>query len=163
MNYKKPHLYRKKPDAIRRIRFELQRKHRMNEKSAILSFRINPELKRKLEIRAKIDKKTLTEFVRDTLSHSQGEAVLNSARKEFTELESDAQELNNKISDFNKQYRSMLETLTTEQKGLINELSIHKQKLKRDRLFDALQMAILCLIGSLIGGFSLQVINYFAK
>jgi len=133
----------------------------MSEKSTILSFRVSPELKRKLEIRAEIEKKNLTEFVRDTLSHSQGESVLRSAREEFTELESDANKLDGKINDFTKQYTAMLETLTREQKELIGELTMRKLRLKRDRLFDSLQMAMFCVIGSLLGGVGLQVVIFF--
>lgn len=133
----------------------------MSEKSTILSFRVSPELKRKLEIRAEIERKSLTELVRDTLSHSQGEEVLTSARKEFTELESDANALDRKINDFTNQYKGMLEMLTREQKELIGELTLRKRRLKRDRLLDSLQMSLFCIIGALLGGLGVQIMNFF--
>jgi len=133
----------------------------MSEKSTILSFRVSPELKRKLEIRAEIERKSLTELVRETLSHSQGEAILTYARKEFTELESDANALDCKISDFTNQYRAMLEMLTREQKELIGELTLRKRRLKRDRLLDSLQMSLFCIIGALLGGFCIQMMTFF--
>jgi len=133
----------------------------MSEKSTILSFRVSPELKRKLEIRAETERKSLTELVRDALSHSQGEAVLASARKEFTELESDANALDCKINDFTNQYRAMLETLTREQEELIGELTIRKRRLKRDRVLDSLQMSLFCIIGALLGGLGVQIMTFF--
>jgi len=132
----------------------------MTEKTSILSFRITPELKTKLETRASLERKTLTEFVRDSLSDSEGEQILKSARKEFTELESDAHEMDARISALKTQYSEMMETVANSQKGILDELESRRKRLRSDRWVDIGLMTMLCLLGSLLGSGSVLMLNY---
>jgi len=106
----------------------------MTEKTSILSFRITPELKTKLETRASLERKTLTEFVRDSLSNSEGEQILKSARKEFTELESDAREMDVRISSLKAEYGQMMETVATKSKTTIESKNTVLTELTREEL-----------------------------
>ena len=132
----------------------------MTEKTSILSFRITPELKTKLETRASLERKTLTEFVRDSLSDSEGEQILKSARKEFTELESDAREMDARISALKTQYGEMMETVANNQKGLLSELESRRKRLRGDRWVDIGLMTMFCLLGSLLGSGSVLMISH---
>ena len=132
----------------------------MTEKTSILSFRITPELKTKLETRASLERKTLTEFVRDSLSDSEGEQILKSARKEFTELESDARDMDARISALKTQYGEMMETVANNQKGLLSELESRRKRLRSDRWVDIGLMTMLCLLGSLLGSGSVLMITH---
>ncbi|WP_174870959.1 type II toxin -antitoxin system TacA 1-like antitoxin [Pectobacterium polaris] len=135
----------------------------MTEKTSILSFRITPELKTKLETRASLQRKTLTEFVRDSLSDSEGEQVLKSARKEFTELESDARKMDARISALKTQYGEMMETVANSQKGLLSELESRRKRLRSNRWVDIGLMTVLCLFGSFLGFAAVTVIGYTAR
>lgn len=130
----------------------------MTEKTSILSFRITPELKTKLETRASLERKTLTEFVRDSLSDSEGEQILKSARKEFTELESDVREMDARISALKTQYG--VETIASSQKGLRSELESSRKRLRSDRWVDIGLMTMLCLLGSFFGSGSVLMISH---
>lgn len=132
----------------------------MTEKTSILSFRITPELKSKLETRASLERKTLTEFVRDSLSDSEGEQILKSARKEFTELESDAQQMDARINSLKTQYGEMMETVANSQKGLLSELESRRKRLRSDRWVDIGLMTMFCLLGSLLGSSSFLMISH---
>lgn len=134
----------------------------MTEKTSILSFRITPELKTKLETRASLESKTLTEFVRDSLSDSEGEQILKSARKEFTELESDAREMNDRISALKTQYGEMMETVANSQKGLLSEFESHRKRLRGNRWVDIALMTGFCMLGSFLGSAIVMVAGYAA-
>jgi hypothetical protein len=131
----------------------------MSEKSVILSFRIPRELKTKLETRASLEKKNLTEFVRDLLSNSEGEQVLESARKEFTELEADAREMSVRIATLKAHYAEMMETVAESQKGLLDEAENRRKRLKRDRTLDSLLMGLFCFGGTLLASLALWAIQ----
>ena len=133
----------------------------MPEKSVILSFRIPRELKTKLETRASLERKTLTEFVRDLLSSSEGEQLV-SARKEFTELESDARDMNTRVTSLKARYVEMMETVAESQKGLLDEAESRRKRLKRDRTLDSLLMGLFCFGGALLASFALWAIQTFA-
>ncbi|HGI9011133.1 TPA: hypothetical protein ACNAGY_004703 [Escherichia coli] len=133
----------------------------MPEKSVILSFRISRELKTKLETRASLERKTLTEFVRDLLSNSEGEQLLESARKEFTELESDARDMNTRITSLKARYGEMMETVAESQKGLLDEAESRRKRLKRDRTLDSLLMGLFCFGGTLLASLTLWAIQTF--
>ena len=122
----------------------------MSEKSVILSFRIPRELKTKLETRASLEKKNLTEFVRDLLSNSEGEQVLESARKEFTELEADAREMSVRIATLKAHYAEMMETVAESQKGLLDEAENRRKRIKRERNMDSLMMGLFCFGGKIL-------------
>jgi len=113
-----------------------------------------------LETRASLERKTLTEFVRDSLSDSEGEQILKSARKEFTELESDAHEMDARISALKTQYSEMMETVANSQKGILDELESRRKRLRSDRWVDIGLMTMLCLLGSLLGSGSVLMLNY---
>jgi len=132
----------------------------MTEKTSILSFRITPELKTKLETRASLQRKTLTAFVRDSLSDSEGEQILKSARQELTELESDARDMDARISALKTQYGEMMEAVANNQKGLLSELESRRKRLRSDRWLDIGLMAMLCLLGSFLGSGSVLMIGY---
>lgn len=135
----------------------------MTEKTVILSFRVPQSLKTKLETRAALERKTLTEFVRDTLSRSQGEKVLESARQEFTALESDAAAMNDHINALKVKYGEMMETVAQSQSGLLDEMESRRKRLKRDRTIDSLLMGMFCLGGSLLGTMALWAIQVLGK
>lgn len=135
----------------------------MTEKTSILSFRISPKLKTKLETRASLKNKTLTEFVRDTLSHSQGEQVLEAARKEFTEFESDANAMSDRISVLKADYTKMVEVVALSHKTLLNELESRRAALKQDRLVDSFLMGVICFSGSIFGAVGIELVRYFAS
>nr|WP_181375195.1 hypothetical protein [Pectobacterium carotovorum]ALG88723.1 hypothetical protein Drgb4_00003 [Pectobacterium carotovorum] len=132
----------------------------MTEKTSILSFRITPELKTKLETRASLERKTLTEFVRGSLSDSEGEQILKSARKEFTELESDAREMDARIGSLKTEYGQMMETVAKSQKGLLDELESRRKRLRRDRWLDTALMGVICLVGSAVGSVVIEFSRY---
>lgn len=119
----------------------------MTEKTSILSFRITPELKTKLETRASLERKTLTEFVRDSLSDSEGEQILKSARKEFTELESDAREMDARMTSLKAQYSEMMESVAKTQSGLLGELESRRKRLRSNRWVDIALMTGFCFWG----------------
>ena len=132
----------------------------MPEKSVILSFRIPRELKTKLETRASLERKTLTEFVRGSLSDSEGEQILKSARKEFTELESDAREMDARIGSLKTEYGQMMETVAESQKGLLDEAESRRKRLRRDRWLDTALMGVICLVGSAVGSVVIEFSRY---
>jgi uncharacterized protein (DUF1778 family) len=134
----------------------------MKEKNSILSFRISPELKTKLETRASLKGKNLTEFVRDTLSHSQGEQVLEEARKEFTALESDANAMNERISVLKAQYGEMMEKVMLSEKTLLDALESRREALKRDRLLESVLFGTVCFSGAIFGSAGVELIRYLA-
>lgn len=134
----------------------------MTEKTSILSFRITPELKTKLETRASLQRKTLTEFVRDLLSDSQGEEILKSARQELTELESDAREIDARISALKTQYVEMMETVGKSQSGLLSAFESHRKRLRGNRWVDIVLMAAFCLFGSFLGSAVVMMAGYAA-
>lgn len=135
----------------------------MTEKTVILSFRVPQSLKTKLETRASLERKTLTEFIRDTLSRSQGEQVLASARQEFTALESDAAAMNGHITALKAKYGEMMETVARSQNDLLDELESRRKRLKRDRTIDSLLMGLFCLGGSLLGVMALWAVQVLGK
>jgi uncharacterized protein (DUF1778 family) len=134
----------------------------MKEKTSILSFRISPELKTKLETCASLQSKNLTEFVRDTLSHSQGEQVLEEARKEFTSLESDANAMNERISVLKAQYSEMIEAVVFSEKTLLNALESRREALKQDRLIESVLFGTVCFSGAILGSAGVELIRYLA-
>ncbi|EFW7518772.1 hypothetical protein O9K95_004561 [Escherichia coli] len=135
----------------------------MTEKTSILSFRITPELKTKLETRASLQRKTLTEFVRDSLSDSEGEQILKSARQELTELESDARDMDARISALKTQYGEMMETVANSQKGLLSELESRRKRLRSNRWTDIVLMTGFCLFGSFLGSAVAMMVGYAAS
>jgi len=135
----------------------------MTEKTSILSFRITPELKTKLETRASLERKTLTEFVRDSLSDSQGEEILKSARKEFTELESDAREMGSLIAALKTQYGEMMEIIASRQNGLLDELESRRKRLRANRWVDITLMTGLCFLGAFLGSAVVMMASYAAS
>lgn len=135
----------------------------MTEKTSILSFRITPELKTKLETRASLERKTLTEFVRDSLSNSEGEQILKSARKEFTELESDASDMDARISSLKAQYSEMMESVAKTQSGLLGELESRRKRLRSNRWVDIALMTGFCFFGSFLGAALVTVASYAAS
>ncbi len=135
----------------------------MTEKTSILSFRITPELKTKLETRASLQRKTLTEFVRDSLSDSQGEEILKSARRELTELESDAREMDARISALKAQYVEMMETVGKSQNGFVDEFERRRKRLRANRWVDTALMTALCFLGAFLGSAVVFVASYAAS
>ena len=123
----------------------------MPEKTVILSFRVSPKLKRKLELRASNEQKNLTEFVRELLSKSEGEKVLESAKQELTELEVNARDMSERVTALNAQYVEMMETVAIRQKTLLDDAESRRKRLKRDRIFDSLIMLIFCFLGAVLG------------
>lgn len=134
----------------------------MTEKTSILSFRITPELKTKLETRASLQRKTLTEFVRDSLSDSQGEEILKSARQELTQLESDARDMDARISALKTQYGEMMETVGNTQKRLLSEFESHRKRLRGNRWVDIVLMTAFCIFGSFLGSAVVMMAGYAA-
>lgn len=124
----------------------------MTEKTAILSLRISPELKRKLEARADDEHKTLTEFVRKTLAHSQEESVMDSAKEKLAELQTDVSKAEERISNFQSRHTKMMDQLVNAQNGLISEMENRRKILRRNRLLDIVLMTMFCVAGSVLGG-----------
>ena len=124
----------------------------MTEKTAILSLRITPELKRKLEARADDEHKTLTEFVRKTLAHSQEESVMDSAKEKLTELQTDVSKAEEQISNFQSQHTKLMDQLVNAQNRLVSEMESRLKVLRRNRLLDIVLMTMFCIAGSVLGG-----------
>ena len=124
----------------------------MTEKTAILSLRISPELKRKLEARADHEHKTLTEFVRKTLAHSQEESVVDSAKEKLAELQTDVSKAEEQISNFQSQHTKLMDQLVNAQNRLVSEMESRLKVLRRNRLLDIVLMAMFCIAGSVLGG-----------
>ncbi|MCV6721554.1 DUF1778 domain-containing protein [Neisseria meningitidis] len=124
----------------------------MTEKTAILSLRISPELKRKLEARADDEHKTLTEFVRKTLAHSQEESVMDSAKEKLAELQTDVSKAEERISNFQSRHTELMDQLIDAQNGLVSEMENRRRILRRNRLLDILLMTMFCVAGSVLGG-----------
>jgi len=124
----------------------------MTEKTAILSLRISPELKRKLEARADDEHKTLTEFVRKTLAHSQEESVMDSAKEKLAELQTDVSKAEEQVSNFQSRHAKLMDQLVNLQNGLVSEMENRRKVLRRNRLLDIVLMTIFCVAGSVLGG-----------
>ena len=124
----------------------------MTEKTAILSLRISPELKRKLEARADDEHKTLTEFVRKTLAHSQEESVVDSAKEKLAELQTDVSKAEEQISNFQSQHTKLMDQLVNAQNRLVSEMESRLKVLRRNRLLDIVLMTMFCIAGSVLGG-----------
>ena len=124
----------------------------MTEKTAILSLRISPELKRKLEARADHEHKTLTEFVRKTLAHSQEESIVDSAKENLAELQTDVSKAEERISNFQSRHTKMMDQLVNTQNGLVSEMESRLKVLRRNRLLDIVLMTMFCIAGSVLGG-----------
>ena len=124
----------------------------MTEKTAILSLRITPELKRKLEACADDEHKTLTEFVRKTLAHSQEESVMDSAKEKLAELQTDVSKAEEQISNFQSQHTKLMDQLVNAQNRLVSEMENRLKVLRRNRLLDIVLMTMFCIAGSVLGG-----------
>jgi len=124
----------------------------MTEKTAILSLRISPELKQKLEARADDEHKTLTEFVRKTLAHSQEENIMNSAKEKLAELQTDVSKAEERVSNFQSRHTELMDQLVNVQNGLVSEMENRRKILQRNRLLDIVLMTIFCIAGSMLGG-----------
>ena len=124
----------------------------MTEKTAILSLRITPELKRKLEACADDEHKTLTEFVRKTLAHSQEESVMHSAKEKLAELQTDVSKAEEQISNFQSQHTKLMDQLVNAQNRLVSEIESRLKVLRRNRLLDIVLMTMFCIAGSVLGG-----------
>ena len=124
----------------------------MTEKTAILSLRISPELKQKLEARADDEHKTLTEFVRKTLAHSQEESVMHSAKEKLAELQTDVSKAEEQVSNFQSRHAKLMDQLVNLQNGLVSEMENRRKVLRRNRLLDIVLMTIFCVAGSVLGG-----------
>jgi len=124
----------------------------MTEKTAILSLRISPELKRKLEARADDEHKTLTEFVRKTLAHSQEKSVMDSAKEKLAELQTDVSKAEEQVSNFQSRHTKLMDQLVNLQNGLVSEMENRRKVLRRNRLLDIVLMTIFCVAGSVLGG-----------
>jgi len=124
----------------------------MKEKTAILSLRISPELKRKLEARADDEHKTLTEFVRKTLAHSQEKSVMDSAKEKLAELQTDVSKAEEQVSNFQSRHTKLMDQLVNLQNGLVSEMENRRKVLRRNRLLDIVLMTIFCVAGSVLGG-----------
>lgn len=124
----------------------------MTKKTAILSLRISPELKRKLEAHADDEHKTLTEFVRKTLAHSQEENVMDSAKEKLAELQTDVSKAEERVSNFQSRHTELMDQLVNVQNGLVSEMENRRKILQRNRLLDIVLMTIFCMAGSMLGG-----------
>jgi len=124
----------------------------MTEKTAILSLRISPELKRKLEARADDEHKTLTEFVLKTLAHSQEESVMDSAKEKLAELQMEISKTEERASNFQSLHTKLMDQLVSTQNRLISEMENRRKVLRRNRLLDIVMMTMFCVAGSVLGG-----------
>jgi len=124
----------------------------MTEKTAILSLRITPELKRKLEACADDEHKTLTEFVRKTLAHSQEESVMHSAKEKLAELQTDVSKAEEQVGNFQSQHTKLMDQLVNAQNRLVSEMESRLKVLRRNRLLDIVLMTMFCIAGSVLGG-----------
>ena len=131
----------------------------MTEKTAILSLRISPELKRKLEASADDEHKTLTEFVRKTLAHSQEESVMDSAKEKLTELQTDVSKAEERISNFQSRHTELMDQLIDAQNGLVSEMENRRKILRRNRLLDIVLMTMFCVAGSVLGGLIAELMS----
>jgi len=131
----------------------------MTEKTAILSLRISPELKRKLEACADDEHKTLTEFVRKTLTHSQEESVMHSAKEKLAELQTDVSKAEEQISNFQSRHTELMGQLVDAQNGLLSEMENRRKILRRNRLLDIVLMTMFCVAGSVLGGLILELMK----
>ena len=131
----------------------------MKEKTAILSLRISPELKRKLEARADDEHKTLTEFVRRTLAHSQEESVVDSAKEKLDELQTDVSKAEERISNYQSRHTELIGQLVDAQNGLVSEMETRRKILRRNRLLDIVLMTIFCVAGSVLGGLITELVR----
>ena len=131
----------------------------MTEKTAILSLRISPELKRKLEARADDEHKTLTEFVRKTLAHSQEESVIDSEKEKLAELQTDVSKAEERISNFQSRHTELMDQLIGAQNGLVSEMENRRKILRRNRLLDIVLMTMFCVAGSVLGGLIAELMS----
>jgi len=131
----------------------------MKEKTAILSLRISPELKRKLEARADDEHKTLTEFVRKTLAHSQEKSVMDSAKENLAELQTDVSKAEEQVSNFQSRHTKLMDQLVNLQNGLVSEMENRRKVLQRNRLLDIVLMTIFCVAGSVLGGLIAELMS----
>ena len=131
----------------------------MTEKTAILSLRITPELKRKLEACADDEHKTLTEFVRKTLAHSQEESVMHSAKEKLAKLQTDVSKAEERVSDFQSRHTELMDQLIDAQSGLVSEMENRRKVLRRNRLLDIVLMTIFCVAGSVLGGLITELVR----
>jgi len=131
----------------------------MTEKTAILSLRISPELKRKLEARADDEHKTLTEFVRKTLAHSQEESVMDSEKEKIAELQTDINKAEEQVSNFQSRHTELMDQLIDAQNGLVSEMENRRKILRRNRLLDIVLMTIFCVSGSVLGGLIAELMS----
>jgi len=131
----------------------------MKEKTAILSLRISPELKRKLEARADDEHKTLTEFVRKTLAHSQEKSVMDSAKEKLAELQTDVSKAEEQVSNFQSRHTKLMDQLVNLQNGLVSEMENRRKVLQRNRLLDIVLMTIFCVAGSVLGGLIAELMS----
>lgn len=131
----------------------------MTEKTVILSLRISPELKRKLEARADDEHKTLTEFVRKTLAHSQEESIMDSAKEKLAELQTDINKAEEQVSNFQSRHTELMDQLIDAQNGLVSEMENRRKILRRNRLLDIVLMTMFCVSGSVLGGLIAELMS----
>ena len=108
-------------------------RHFMNEKSTTISLRISAELKRKLEASAGNQNLTLTEYLREVISDTQGEKVLSLARQEVASLEAKAVRLEADVSRAMELFAIRLSSSRLEQEGLLRDLETARAVIKSER------------------------------
>jgi len=135
------------------------------QKSTTISFRVSKELKTRLEDRAKIENKTLSEYTKSILDSSYSERIIQKVKTDFEELDEKTKKINLIVSDarknINDQANKFNELLTThiqfyEQKS--NEIG------KNVAIFDSeLENAILRLESTKKLNFWVAVFSIFSN
>ncbi|HEL8012959.1 TPA: hypothetical protein U0A13_004975 [Escherichia coli] len=84
------------------------------EKTAVLSLRIPAALKTKLEAQAAQKNMSLSDYVRDRLTASDGEKILQAARRDLSALELGAEKVRRQLETDAHQYNRTINEMCTE-------------------------------------------------
>jgi len=96
-------------------------KKRVNmQKSTTISFRVSSELKTRLEDRAKLENKTLSEYTKSILDSSHAERIIEKVNNEFNELEQKTDQINLLVSDVEKELKSKVNNFNSTLEKHIN-------------------------------------------
>ncbi|MGM5125227.1 hypothetical protein ACS41G_23575, partial [Salmonella enterica] len=94
------------------------------EKTAVLSLRISAALKTKLEAQAAQKNMSLSDYVRDRLTASDGEKILQAAQRDLSALEQRAEKVRRQVETDAHQYNRTVNEMCTELRQFADQ---HKQ------------------------------------
>lgn len=105
--------------------------------SKTISFRVSSELKTRLEDRAKLENKTLSEYAKSILDSSYSERIIEKVNNKFSELEQKTEQINLIVADVEQELKIKVNNFSELLKTHINFFESKSNELgKNVAIFD---------------------------